>query len=65
LSFIESDPLADPVELGEKVTLMEQLSPAASVSGRIGQLSVSPNWEVTSMLVIARGEPPVFVSVTL
>jgi len=62
LSVIMTEPYRFPTAVGEKVTLMLQLAPAARLAG---QLLVSPKSPVVVTLVNSRTVLPMFVSVTI
>src|SRR5579872_2566716 len=56
--------VAAPVADGVNVTLIVQDCDGASGFGDVGQLFVCENSFASTMLVISRSSPPVFVSVT-
>jgi hypothetical protein len=64
LSFTLRVPVLTPKTVGENVTEILQLLPAASVSGSIGHSEVSANAPEAEMLLMVNGTARVLVRVT-
>jgi len=62
LSLMDTSPVRVPVAVGVKVTLMVQLAAAATLPPHVLLAAKSP---LATMLEIARGPVPLFVSITI